>query len=269
LTRHGATARGRPPAPPARRRSRSTALILLGLLAIAAFVLATLPAGIVISRLQAHGVTADAVSGTIWSGHAQGLVARGAQLGDLQWSLRPASLLRGRLAGHARLMGTEHRLEADFARAWSGRLTVEAANAEFSLASLAALGVPVGRNWRGRLVADVSRLELDGDWPVAATGTIDLHELASPPPRTALLGDYRLTFPAPAAAADELKATVTQTEGPLLLDGVITLSRDRSFLLEGTVAPRGAPSPDLARLLQALGPPDARGRRPFSVSGTY
>jgi hypothetical protein len=185
-----APARGRSPAPPARRRSwRPTTLILLGLAAVAAFVLATLPAGIVMSRLQAYGVTADAVGGTIWSGSAQGLVARGAQLGDLRWSLRPASLLRGRLAGHARLTGAERRLEADFARAWSGRLTLEAASAELSLTSLAALGVPVARNWRGRVVADLAHLELDGDWPVAATGTIDLHELASPPPRAALLGD--------------------------------------------------------------------------------
>lgn len=265
-----APARGRSPAPPARRRSpRSTVLILLGLAAIAAFVLATLPAGLVMSRLQRYGVTADAVGGTIWSGHAQGLAARGAQLGDLQWSLRPAALLRGTVAGHARLTGTERRLEADFARAWSGRLTLEAARAEFSLASLAALRLPVGRNWRGQVVADLPHLELDGDWPVAATGTIDLHELASPPPRTARLGDFRLTFPGSGASADELKATVTQTEGPLLLDGLITLSRDRSFLLEGTLAPRGTPSADLAKLLQALGPPDARGRRPFSASGTY
>jgi general secretion pathway protein N len=260
----------RRPASPACRRSRwPTALILLGLAAIVAFVLATLPAGLVMGRLQARGVTADAVGGTIWSGRAQGLTARGAQLGDLQWSLRPAALLRGMLAGHARLSGAERRLEADFARAWSGRLTLEAARAEFSLSSLAALGLPLARNWRGRVVADLPNLELDGDWPVAATGTIDLRELASPSPRTAMLGDFRLTFPARAASADELKATVTQTEGPLLLDGLITLSRDRSFLLEGTLAPRGTPSADLTKLLQALGPPDARGRRPFSVSGTY
>lgn len=257
-------------APPARRRSwRPTALILLGLAAIAAFVLATLPASLVVSRLQRHGITADAVGGTIWSGRAQGLAARGAQLGDLQWSLRPAALLRGTLAGRAQLTGTERTLEANFARAWSGRLTLDAARAEVSLASLAALGLPVTRHWRGRIVADLPHLELDGDWPVAATGTIDLHELTSPPPRTAVLGDFRLTLPAPAASADEVKATVTQTAGPLLLDGLITLSKDRSFLLEGTLAPRGTPPADLARLLQALGPPDARGRRPFSVSGTY
>jgi hypothetical protein len=244
-------------------------LILLGLAAIAAFVLATLPAGLVMSRLQRFGVTADAVGGTIWSGHAQGLAARGAQLGDLQWSLRPAALLRGTLAGHALLIGTERRLEADFARAWSGRLTLEAARAELSLASLAALGLPVGRNWRGQVVADLTHLELEGSWPVAAIGTIDLHELTSPPPRTAALGDFRLTVPAPAAAAGQLKAMVTQTAGPLLFDGLITLSKDRTFLLEGTLAPRGTPPADLARLLEALGPPDARGRRPFSVSGTY
>ena len=66
-----------------------------------------------------------------------------------------------------------------------------------------------------------------------------------------------------------LKAAITQTDGPLLLDGELTLGRDRSFKLEGRLAPRGTAPPDLANLLQALGPPDARGRRPFSMSGTF
>ena len=49
----------------------------------------------------------------------------------------------------------------------------------------------------------------------------------------------------------------------------LTLGRDRSFLLEGTLAPRGSSPPELARSLALLGPADAGGRRPVSVSGTF
>jgi len=255
-------------APPPRRRSRRAAtLVVLGLVAVAVFVLATLPAGLAIARLDRFGVTADAVGGTIWSGSAQGLAARGMRIGDVQWSLRPAALLRGALAGHALLVTTDGRVETDFARAWSGRLRLESARADMPLQTLAAAGVPIARNWRGRILADLAHLELDRDWPVSASGTVDVRDLTSAPPRTAALGGYRLTFPE--SATDRLDATITQIDGPLLIDGVLTLKPDRSFELEGKVAPRGTPAPDIANLLRALGPPDARGRRPFSVAGTF
>jgi hypothetical protein len=243
------------------------------LIALAVFVLATLPAGVVIGRLERHGIRADAVGGTIWSGRAQGLTARGTQVGDLQWSLRPLALLRGTLAGHAVVVGSDRRVEADFARAFSGEVMLESARAEASLASLAALGLPRARNWHGRIAADLSKLALDADWPIAAVGTIDVLDLTAPAPRSTSLGDFRLTFPESAgtpvsSGSVSLKGEITQTDGPLLLDGELTLGRDRSFLLEGRLAPRGTPPPDLVNLLQVLGAPDATGRRPFSVSGT-
>jgi hypothetical protein len=255
---------------PVRRRSRRpTVLIALGLLAVAVFVIATLPASVVVGRLERYGVTADAVGGTVWSGRAQGLATRGKHLGDLQWSLRPGALLSGTLGGHAVLVAPDGRIETDFARAWSGQLQLQSARADMSLAALTALGVSFTRNWRGQVAADLSSLVLEGDWPVAAVGTIDVRDLTAPPPRSTSLGGYRLTFPGSRGAAENLEAVITQTDGPLLLDGELTLGRDRSFKLEGRLAPRGTPPADLANLLQALGPPDGRGRRPFSASGTF
>ena len=159
------------------------------------------------------------------------------------------------------------RVEADFERAYSGRLLIESARGELPLEALNALGVRGVRNWRGRIAADIGRLVIDENWPVAAVGTVDLHDLTAPPPRVAALGSFRLSFPEQ-AGNDGLIASVTQTDGPLLVDGQLTLGPDRSFLIEGRLAPRGTPSPDLANLLQVLGPPDAGGRRPFSLSGT-
>jgi hypothetical protein len=257
------------PKPPPRRRPRRLAVLtLLGLLALVVFLLATLPAGVVVGRLERHGITADAAGGTIWSGRVQGLAARGIHIGDLQWSLHPLDLLRGRLAGHALMVATDGRIEMDFARAWSGPLELQGARAELSLASLAALGVPAARNWRGRIAADLPNLTLERDWPVAAVGTIDVIDLTSAPPRNTSLGDFRLTFPESPTASEDLTGTVTQTDGPLFLDGELTLRRDRSFSLQGRLAPRGAPSRDLALVLQTLGPPDSSGRRPFGASGT-
>lgn len=255
-------------APQARRRSRRpAALISLGLLGVAVFVIATLPASLVVSRFERFGLQADAVGGTIWSGRAQGLTARGALIGDAQWSLRPLALLRGALAGHAQLVQGDGHVEADFVRSWSGRLDLAHARADFPLGGLAALRLPVGRDWHGRVVADLPRVVVENNWPVSAAGTVQLRELVAPPPRNAALGSFRMAFEQ-AATSSGLRALVTQTEGPLQLDGTLELGANRSFLLDGRLAPRGVPSRELAALLQALGPPEADGRRPFSVSGT-
>jgi hypothetical protein len=238
-------------------------------LAVAIFVVATLPAGVVIGRLDGYGIGADAVGGTVWSGRAQGLAVRGNHLGDLTWSLQSLPLLRGTLAGHVTLTAPDGRIETDFARALSGRVELGATRGDLPLDALAKLGVPFGRNWRGRIITDLSRVVLVDDWPIAAAGIIDVRELTAPPPRNTSLGGYRLSFTEGPDAAPELRAAITQTDGPLLIDGELTLSPDRSFRLDGRVAPRGTPSPELANVLRALGPPDPRGRRPISASGTF
>ena len=73
----------------------------------------------------------------------------------------------------------------------------------------------------------------------------------------------------PRGAAGQLAARVPDRDGPFAVDARLTVSRDRSFLLDGTLMPRGPVAPALERSLQLLGPADASGRRPFSVSGTF
>ena len=63
---------------------------------------------------------------------------------------------------------------------WSGQLQLQSARADMSLAALTALGVSFTRNWRGQVAADLSTLVLEGDWPVAAVGTIDVRDLTAP-----------------------------------------------------------------------------------------
>ncbi|MGH8286318.1 MAG: type II secretion system protein N, partial [Steroidobacteraceae bacterium] len=57
--------------------------------------------------------------------------------------------------------------------------------------------------------------------------------------------------------------------GPLNVTGSLRLTREPGFVLDGLVAARPDASPELARQLQYLGAPDAGGRRPFSIAGTF
>lgn len=248
-------------------------LIALGIGTLLVFALATLPAGIAAGRLEKLGVQAGSFSGSIWNGSASALTWRSAPIGNLEWHLAPMALLRGRLAGHARLARDDGKLETDFSASFGGDALLSSTTFDFPLAALAALPVGVPKGWLGRASGKLDEVSIEGGWPTALRGTIDLDDLVTPPPRNASVGGFHVVLPHPkpqgeGSLPDHLTAQVTDKHGPFSVDGQLSIGKDRSFLLEGMVAARGGVPENMRQSLEILGPPDAAGRRPFSVSGT-
>jgi general secretion pathway protein N len=265
---------------PARERSAQSApapakrpwwLISVGLAAIVCIAIATLPASLLAGQLSRAGLGAAALSGSIWSGRAQSLAWGAAPLGDLRWSLSPSHLLRGRVGGDLELIHPDGSLATRFSVSLGGTLRLSDTRADLPIELLAALPIGMPRNWRGRLSGQFEEIVVSRGWPTAVRGTIEMDGLVAPPPRSVSIGSYHIVIPDPeagAAQSDALHARVADKEGPFSFEGRFTLAPDRSFLLEGMLAPRGNTPPALTRSLQLLGPPDSRGRRPVSVSGT-
>lgn len=248
-------------------------LIALGLLALLAFVLATLPAGVAAGRLEKLGVRASAWTGSIWNGGAQGLTWRDAPIGDLAWQLSPVALLGGKAAGHALLTRTDGRLETDFSASPGGNARLTGTSFDLPVAAMSMLPLGMPKGWQGRASGRFDEIVLDAGWPAGIRGTLDMDDLVAPPPRNANVGGFRVVFPHPnpkgvASLPDHLSALVTDKQGPFSVEGALSIARDRSFLFEGMVAPRGPVPEGMQHSLEILGPPDAAGRRPFSVSGT-
>jgi hypothetical protein len=251
--------------------------VVLGVLAVLAFALTTLPAAVLSGTLARAGFTAAGYGGSIWSGSATTLAWRGAPLGDLNWRLEPTSLLRARLAGTVRLTRVDGSADARFDVAWSGR-DVRLQDVRFALPieSLGALPLGIPQGWRGRASGAVQSAQITDGWPTELRGFLDIDGLVAPPPRNAPVGSFHVVLPHPQpqpslsvpTAAENLTAQVTDKEGPFAVDAQLTLSRTRNFALEGTVAPRGPVPPAMERSLQLLGPADPSGRRQFSVGGT-
>jgi hypothetical protein len=57
--------------------------------------------------------------------------------------------------------------------------------------------------------------------------------------------------------------------GPLSVTGTLKLTRQGGYEVEGLVAARADAPPELINNMRFLGSPDATGRRPFSLSGTF
>ena len=246
-------------------------LIAVGLAAALVMVLVTLPAQLFANQLARAGLDATALTGSVWNGHARGLAWRSAPLGDVRWSIAPLELLRGRVGGELHLARPDGSLTTRFSVSFGGDLRLTGTQASLPVEMLAALPIGMPRNWRGRFTGQFDEIVVRGGWPTTLRGTLEMDGLIAPPPRNVSIGSYRVEMPDPqvtGAPSGELNARVTDKEGPFSFEGRFTLMPDRSFLLDGMLAPRGNTPPPLVRSLELLGPADATGRRPVSVSGT-
>jgi Type II secretion system (T2SS), protein N len=158
-------------------------LLALGVLALLAFALATLPASVAAGPLRKAGIEAGAFSGSVWSGRASALAWRGAVIGDAEWQIAPLRLLTGRIAGHARLTRVDGSAETGFDLSLTGRdVKLRMARLELPLAALNALPLGMPKGWQGRVTGQFDAIDLQQGWPTTLQGTLDLDELVAPPP---------------------------------------------------------------------------------------
>lgn len=241
-------------------------LAALGVLAYLVFALVTLPAGVVIPRVQPSGVTIAGLDGTVWNGSAQVLQVGGVHIGSIKWKLHVVPLLTLRAAVDIDVKRTDGFVRA--AVSVNAR-QVQLTDAVVSLPIQALPPQVAPGGWSGSINARLATLTFIDGWPVSANGTVDVVQLTGPARRPAQLGSFQLKFPVETPAANTLAGSINDTEGPLKIAGKIQLkSTDRSYLVDGLVATKPEAGPELTRAMEFLGPPDAQGRREFSLAGT-
>jgi general secretion pathway protein N len=238
----------------------------LGIGAFLVFALVTLPASVVLSFVHPANVTLTGISGTIWKGRAQAVRSGTVHVGSVDWGLDFLSLLTGKLGADVKVARTDGFAQGHIAAGAGGRITLRGFNASLPVGSLPPNVVRGG--WTGTLNLKLAELALDNAWPVALNGTIEITDLVGPANRPAALGSYKVIFPEGAAKGDTLTGTLTDTGGPLAVNGTVQLKKGRSYLVNGMIATRPNAPSDMARTLEILGEPDAQGRREFSIEGT-
>jgi hypothetical protein len=97
-------------------------------------------------------------------------------------------------------------------------------------------------------------------------GRIEARDLEDSSGANTPLGSYLVTFPGGSGAPT---GKLHDLDGPLALEGTLRLTPAPGFELEGLIAPRPGAPPELVNNIRFFGSPDASGRRPFSVSGTF
>ncbi|HEY4339623.1 MAG TPA: type II secretion system protein N [Steroidobacteraceae bacterium] len=220
-----------------------------------------------ISPLLPHGVHCQQLDGSVWSGSCAGFTNGAAPLGDLSWQLHPLQLLRARLGLHIDLTNQGSYLRGDVALGFGGAVHATDLSMDLPLSNALVSSLPAGAH--ARLSGKLVRIEWTGKFLSELQGEVDVQDFVAS--QGAALGSYQAIFaPQSASGSNDMPtAVVHDTGGPLALDATLQLNHDPGYLLEGRVAARPSASADIADMLKYFGSPDASGRRPFSLTGTF
>jgi len=244
---------------------RTITVIVLVIIAFAAIVLARLPASWLLTT-GGPTLSCASVEGSLWSGYCSGLKVRGAALGDLTWQLHPGRLLLGKLAAH---VDVEHppatSAQADVQVGLGGAIEAHNVTALLPLDPALLPGVPP--TLTGTLHLDLALARITSKGVVRTLkGRIEANDLVDRSGYVTPLGSFAVTFP---GGTSEPTGDVRDLSGPLSVQGQLHLTPQPGYELAGYVTPRQSATPALINAIEFLGSPDAQGRRPFALSGTY
>jgi Type II secretion system (T2SS), protein N len=239
-------------------------------LGIAAFVLAliiVLPARWLAGLLPAQ-LRCATWSGSVWRGECAELTLQQPGTEPLQvklvrWNLQPAALLRLSVQATFEVQTAQGTGSGQLELGRGGRLTLQdlTATAVFDRRLYSSLDP----GWTGRLDAQHLAMRVQGNQLQALSGELTLRDFNDG--KGSQFGSYHLVFP-PAAAPPFLGA-LRDTGGPLEVKASLTIHVDRRWVLDGTIAARPAAGAALRSQLDFLGAPDASGRYPLSIEGSF
>lgn len=242
--------------------SRSLWIALAAAAAFAVILVSRLPASWVVPRTGT--VACTGVDGSVWSGSCSELTVARFAMGDLTWDAAPLKLLTGTLAAHVVLAHGPVTASADVAYGIGGTLRLRNLIADLKLDPRQIPHTPP--QLRGSVHTDLALVRLEHGRLAELKGRIEAHDLTQRTGQVTPLGSYALTFP---GGGTETVGTLADLGGPLAVEGTLRLTNQPGYVLEGQVAARADAAPELVGNLQFLGSPDASGRRPFSIAGSF
>jgi hypothetical protein len=246
-------------AKPAARPRSHWPLVLIGIAAIAAAIVAALPASI-ISHFLPPPVAAEDFSGSLWHGSAGKITVNAHDAGALEWRLHPAALLGMSVSADLHWVKQGFVIDAAVKIDRQG-IAARDVKGGGPIEDLNGLGVAAG--WRGIADVHLDTLRASFAQPLAAAGDIQVSNVAAAQVADgADLGGYDLRFtPGPTDADGNVTAQLTDTGGPLEVQAMIHYAaQERTATLSGTVRERPDAPPALARQLQSLSQLRARDR---------
>jgi general secretion pathway protein N len=230
------------------------ALVVLILLLL----VVTAPARLLGQLVPAQALLLSGFGGSVWSGRAAAaavpLTGGVLQLGELEWRLRPWSLLL--LSPRAQITSRwgQQRVEAQVSVSPGGTITL----------SEATISIPaeIARHWfpvllSGNVTLQTERLVLEDLRPTAGAGRLVWQQAGwSADGSSNRLGDYALEFEV--VAPGEVAGNIITLAGPVEVVGTANLYPDR-YTVDARLGSDGGLSPGLSNALRLFATPTDSG----------
>jgi hypothetical protein len=214
-------------------------------------------------------ISANGISGTVWSGSAASAAINGIILGRTDWSISPWYLPLGTVASHWRIEPQQGYLEGE---ARIGRNSLRLANVEGKLPAMLLVNyiarAPLPLVVQGDISVHMDDVLRNGDKIESASGTLVWHQAALAQPFPVKLGDLKAEF-APAAYGAIAAKLSDSGSGPLALKGNITLKADGTYRFNATLTARSGADPALANALPLMGMSDGMGGYQIVWAGRF
>ena len=240
---------------------------LLGIAAYGAFLLATLPASILVkpvAQASGYGATLSDATGTVWRGSARVAIATrgiGFAVDEVRWRFRPLRLLAGQVAFAVEARAGTWQAQGEVARSpMSWRLSGFRAGGDASpLGTLHPLAV----TWQpaGAVAVEAPDLSWDSE-RMTGEATIEWRDAALALSTARPLGSWRVVATGDGPA---MKLSLATTKGPLRLSGNGTLARSGRITFAGEARAEPGRERELEAVLELLGPRRADGAHALEV----
>ncbi len=216
------------------------------------------------TALLPPGLQCAAWSGSIWSGACRGFSAPGFEAAVLSWQAHPTQLFRARLAATLHVARGTDEFNGRVALSPGARIDVADADLRLDLTQRWLAQLPPSLS--GQVAARIDSARIEQRRVLALLGRIEARGLAQ---GRSALGDYEVAFAEPPEGATGVVGQLRDLGGPLAVEGSVSLTPEPGFAVEAGIAARPEASAEVKRQLEFLGTPDAAGRRPFAMTGTY
>jgi general secretion pathway protein N len=248
--------------------------LVLGLLVYIAALLINLPADRVYAYWKSsehsnRGFALSGIGGSIWSGHADVAVLKGHRLEKVKWSLRPWSLLLGRVGLNWRFQLADSQ-ETDAngygqgvtSLGLGGSVAFSSLQAKLPATLVGSLAKMAALQPSGSVDLNLEDVEWNGEGLVSADGKVVWRAAGVNLLKQMSFGELSLIVE---TSGDEIKGVLGDSGGPLSAEGLITLGPDGRYQFNGAFASRG--DTDLANALRSMGRPGADGKVKINYSG--
>jgi|GEM_PF-3981464 len=254
-----------------RNRRKWPLFMITGVLTYLLFLVALLPAGFVWSEVERRGIVPEEIAllgvhGTVWEGGVGTMVLPEGVTAAVQWSTAPSDVLKAHLSWDvsAQLLGGQIDGRLSFG---SRQLTVKRVRGDFSAPAVVGPFLEWPVDLTGRIALELTSVVLTyGGRLQEMHGTVGWLNGGAGMGKAIPLGDLRAVLEE--SGQGGIKATLKDTGGPLMVEGIAELQPAGRVQVEGIAGTRRSADQSLVEALQMVGRADAAGRRKFRFSGT-